>query len=328
MGKKRVSANKKSEYLLTMSKLMKNGYSLLAAVRSLHIMTKDKIFNLIEADLEQGNSVAFAMQRLELPLTMINQFFIAEQNGEIVKTFNQCGLLLSSKKKQLDKLKELLMYPLVILFSLVIMIIGIKFYIIPQLEVDDYEFIFDILQKIVITVGVLLITFIIYFIKKLAKKTEYNKALTLIKLPIVGKVHLAFYHYLILQGIGMQMSGGTNLNQVCQMSRIYVEGSIQQELSRYIQKSLNKGLKLDVLIDNSVLIPDELKSIINLGGDNQSMARDILLMSDLKYSETTKKIKNILNLVQPVLFLVIAISIITTYLLVLLPVYGMMRGIS
>ena len=73
---------------------------------------------------------------------------------------------------------------------------------------------------------------------------------------------------------------------------------------------------------------NELKLIFYLGAGGEEMATDILLIAELKYQQTQASIKKLLRLVQPILFGVIAVFILIAYLMILLPVYGMMKGLN
>ncbi|MFD1472949.1 type II secretion system F family protein [Companilactobacillus mishanensis] len=126
----------------------------------------------------------------------------------------------------------------------------------------------------------------------------------------------------------MQLSNGLSLRTICLQNQKFKSGSIQNVLATMILQDLNKGKSIREYIKQEKLLPVELDMIISLGGGMSELSQDLLLMSQLKFEETQQLLKKLLRMVQPILFGVIAIVILVTYLMILLPVYGMMKGMN
>lgn len=230
--------------------------------------------------------------------------------------------------KQKNKLKELLAYPCFILIFLLTMLIGMKIYIVPQLSVAGSGQSIDLFLGIVLLVILVIVVTVLIMSYIIKKRLEYQRALLLVKLPFIGKIYLAFYQFLILQGLGMQLASGMNLFDICESNNRFQKHSLQAYLSRKIYNGLVGGQSLLKMIDEEILLPRQLKVILQAGESGPQLAQDLLLMSELKFEETQRGLKKILNLVQPVLFGVIALVVVVTYLIVLMPIYGMMKGMS
>jgi len=328
MGKKITSAQQ-AEYLLIISKLLRNGFSLSQSINCLRLLnTKDKLFEKIQTDLKYGKMISQSLRHLQLPTVVFNQLVIAQNHGKIEMALEQTGQLLQTQAKQKNKLKELLAYPMFILGFLMTMLLGMKIYIVPQLEVASGGQNIDLFLKILLIVFLLVVISIGYFVFKVKRKREYQRALTLVKLPIIGKIYLCFYQFLILQGLGMQLSSGMNLFEICESNSHFQKDSIQAYLADKFVAGLTGGKSLMVMINEEPLLPKQLKVILQAGESGTQLAQDLLLMSELKFDETQRELKKILNLVQPILFGIIALVIVVTYLIVLLPIYGMMKGMS
>jgi competence protein ComGB len=272
--------------------------------------------------------ISQALRHLKLPQIVQNQLMIAQINGGLQQTLEQCGNILKSKAKQHAKLRELLAYPIFILGFLVLMMVGMKVYILPQLGTTESGGQLDLFTKI----GglILVVTSIIagIFMVKVKHQNEYQRAQTLIKLPLLSESYLNFYQYSILQSWGMQFSKGMDLQKICQNNQEFPQGSIQNVLATNLLNSLVKGISFQDVIEQEKLLPNELKLIFYLGAGGEEMATDILLIAELKYQQTQASIKKLLRLVQPILFGVIAVFILIAYLMILLPVYGMMKGLN
>ncbi|MFC6323030.1 type II secretion system F family protein [Companilactobacillus baiquanensis] len=325
---KKINDHKQAEYLLLLGKLIKNGFSLKQSVNCLRLISNDEVFRKIYKDLQQGKTISFSLRHLDLPKAIYNQLIIAQTHGSLQKILMQSGLILQTKAKQKNKLKELLAYPLFIIGFLFVMLMGMKLYVIPQLGMGSETKYIDLFLQVffgLIFFGSL--TLMIY-VKYLQTIPEYKSANQLIKLPILGKIYLNFYQFIILQGLGLQVASGLNLREICSINLNFASGSLQEMMAKKIESELRKGSSLNKIIRKEKFLPNELKSIFQLGGGKSELAQDLILMSELKFEETQKSLKKILNLVQPIMFGIIALIIIATYLIVLLPVYGMMKGMS
>ncbi|MCH4008740.1 type II secretion system F family protein [Companilactobacillus sp.] len=318
-----------ADYLLLIGKLLKNGFSLNQAMRCLMILNQDEpIFKTIYQDLEAGFMLSTALRHLRLPPVVQNQLVISQVNGGLQQTVLQCGGVLKTKAAQQAKLKELLAYPIFIVSFLVLIVIGIKLYLLPQLDNTGQLENLDHYLAIGFVLISLLMMSLIGFIFYLKRQSEYQRAQILIKLPLVNKSYLNFYQFSILQGWGMQFSNGFDLRKMCLNNQNFSEGSIQNVLSKKILDSLTSGRSLQKQIEKEPLLPNELNLIFSIGSGVNDSASDLLLMSELKYQATQASLKKLLNLVQPILFGVIALIILSAYLMILLPIYGMMKGMN
>ncbi len=308
---------------------MQNGFSIKHAISSMSLMNKqNSAFDKIYKDLQSGEMIAVAMRHLELPHVINNQLVIAQQNGRLQQTLFQSGMILQNKSRQKEKLRELLAYPSVILCFLFLMLVGMKVYIIPQMELTEGS---EMINNFILGLAIFVIVSItggLYFTHRLKKMDEFDRAQLMIKMPLIGKTYLSFYQFIILQGLGMQTASGLNLREICMSSQAFKKGTIQSVLANELIDGMNCGKNIYQLIDEETMLPSELKLILQSGDGTKEIAQDLILMSELKFDETQRRLKKILNMVQPILFAVIAFVIIITYLIVLLPVYGMMKEIS
>lgn len=324
---KKIKRTQQAEYLLIISKLLRNGFSLSQSINCLRLLdSENKVLERINNDLHSGKMLSQALQHLQLPSVIYNQLIIAQEHGNIALAIEQTGQLMQTQTKQKNKLKELLIYPCFILAFLLTMLVGMKLFIIPQLQVagsgKNIDLFLELLLGIILFTG---IAFVI-FSWKMHQKAEYQQAQILVKLPFIGKIYLNFFQFIILQGLGMQLASGMNLYEICESNNRFQKDSIQAFLASRFINNVTNGQGLLNLIEEEILLPKQLRVLLEAGESGTQLADDLLLLAELKFDETSQGLKKILNMIQPVLFGVIAIVVIATYLMILSPIYGMMRG--
>lgn len=326
---KKITSRFQADYLLLIAKLMKNGFSLNQAMRCLKFLDQDnQIYQKIYADLEEGYMLSTSMKHLQLPLVVQNQLVISQMNGGLQQTVEQCGQILKQKAQQQAKLKEILAYPAFIIGFLTVMVIGMKLYILPQIQTNTSSTSLDFFVQGLTISAIVLIILGVSFVWYLQKQNEYQRAKILIKVPLLRTSYLNFYQFTILQGLGMQFSQGLDLQKICLNNQNFVDGSIQNVIASKLLGCLKSGESLQKVIQEEPLLPNELNLIFNIGNGGAEVGSDLLLLSELKYQATQTAIKKLINLVQPILFGVIALFILIAYLMILLPVYSMMKGMN
>lgn len=94
---KKFSTAKKSEYLILISKLLKNGFSLSDSINCLRLLDDEKgVFDLIYQDLQQGKMISQSLIHFNLPTVVYNQLIIAQNHGRLAQALEQTGILLQS----------------------------------------------------------------------------------------------------------------------------------------------------------------------------------------------------------------------------------------
>ena len=123
---KKINSKQQAQFLLTISKLLGNGFSLSQSINCLRLLeNKHDVFEKIHQDLQNGAMISQALRHLQLPDVIFNQIVIAQNHGKIDQTLMQTGILLQSQAQQKNKLKELLVYPSFILMFLLIIFLNL-----------------------------------------------------------------------------------------------------------------------------------------------------------------------------------------------------------
>lgn len=230
---KKINSKVQSDFLLLIGKLLENGFTLSQAIRCLqYVNQKDPLIEKIYRDLQSGIMLSNALIHLQLPPVIQNQLVIAQMNGGLQKTVVQSGLILKEKYRQQSKLKELMAYPLFIIGFLILMMLGMKLYILPQLENASGSSDLDLVVKS-FSIGAVLSSVAIFgFVIYVKKLSEYQRAQLLVRIPLIKNCFLNFYQFSILQGWGMQFSNGMDFQSMCSSDQSLSKDSIQYVLSQ------------------------------------------------------------------------------------------------
>ncbi|MGR3741431.1 type II secretion system F family protein [Companilactobacillus sp. DQM5] len=323
---KKIKKNEQADILFTLGKLLNNGFSIASSIKCLKIKYNKyiKIFKKIECELQNGEKLTNSFKLLGLSEIIVSQLCIAEENGLLKSIVRQTGELLNIQNKQLKKIKLLMLYPIFIFCFLLVILVFIKLFFKFDYEPSFFSNCLNILDLVMAGVICGLVIISIYKLIKIKKSSSFEAINQKIKLPIVGKIYKLYCEYNLLFGIGSIIKNGLKVSDICKLS--FSNNSLYENLRIKLNKELRKGVSLSDFIKDNRFIPNELDILLSYGANHVDLGNEILVLAQLKYDETMDELKKVTVKLQPLVFGIIAVLILITYLKILIPVYGMMEG--
>lgn len=122
-------------------------------------------------------------------------------------------------------------------------------------------------------------------------------------------------------------SGGLSVIDALNVFENNNQEPFSAELGREIKRSLSTGLDLDRAISSFPFFEEELCRIIKNGQDNGKLDQELFFYSRNCLLQLEEKTDRAMRIVQPVLYTIIGLLIISLYLAVLLPMFQLLQGI-
>lgn len=191
------------------------------------------------------------------------------------------------------------------------------------------ETVFD--WQIFLKCGILaLILLLIAYLSKAFYWWSRQKALTrhhwYCELPLIGKIYRQYCYYYLSFNLGMFFQSGLDFREICDLLRQFEEKTLLYQLGEQIDLFLNQGKSLNEIVSSYPFMPKELSAFFASGETKDEISTNLLVYSEAAYKKLVRQIDGLISLVQPVLFLVIALIIIGCYLSMLLPLYSSLGG--
>lgn len=313
----------------TLADLINNGFSLQAAMRFV-VDVQGRQFRLLKpviTKLAAGDGLATALQPF-VAVDLYYQLLIAEAHGELTATLIQAGQLMRTKATQQQQIRRLLQYPLVLLALLVGTLVVVKTTILPNFDQAttapaqsiSWQLILGSLATI-LGLGVLLIG---GQLKRLPVRDRYRQ---LTRWPIVGSLVRLYCGYYLTLNAGMLLSGGLGLQAICEVSQHFQSQSLIQQQSTFVEQALLKGQALPDIIRTDRLLPNELAVLVGKQSPTNQLGKELIYFATLQYNRLVRDLNRLISWIQPLMFMVIAVVIVGTYLSILLPMYQSMGEI-
>lgn len=327
MQKDKISSRQQAEWFGLLKDLLDSGFSLKQAVRFSATLkeTTAALGRHVDQGLEHGKTLAASLKD-KIPIDVYYQLYLAEKHGSLRSTLSAISNHYALKEKEQQRLKSLLAYPCMLLGLLLIIFVGIRIFIMPQLadlsgkSSAITHTVMSYLISVVVTGGLIMG----WRLRTFRRQDQLKKVEIMARLPLVGKLFETYYAYYVCDGLSLMLKQGMSLQEICDSLSQYSETSLLFQLAqRY--SSLNHDLSL--MLKRVNFLPREVGVLLNRGLTTREVGDQLAMLARMKFSQLEQLYETRLAMVQPILFGIIALSIIGMYLSILLPIYHSMQGV-
>ena len=266
---------------------------------------------------EWGNMISQGME-----LTQIFQM-MQEQGSQLFKEIGQD--LAQSLQSGREFSQTIATYPLILLGFLLLIMLGLRNYLLPQLDSSNIatQIIGNLPQIFlgmvgVVSVGVLLA---LTFYKRSSKMRVFS---ILARLPFFGifvQTYLTAYY---AREWGNMISQGMELMQIFQIMQ--EQGSqLFKEIGRDLAQALQNGQEFSQTIATYPFFRKELSLIIEYGEVKSKLGSELEIYAEKTWESFFTRVNRTMNLVQPLVFIFVALIIVLLYAAMLMPMYQNME---
>ncbi|WP_311408339.1 competence type IV pilus assembly protein ComGB [Liquorilactobacillus uvarum] len=333
--KKRLSDRKQALFFQTLADLLNAGFSIRQALEDITIFFPENksVLDYIQCELAEGKMLSTAFKPY-VRQNIFNQIYIAEKHGKLSESIKQLGKTLERKVQQTDKLKAILLYPIMLLILLGGLMIAIQIWLKPELtkfqnlqdlNANSWQ---EYLYPFILGGGIFAASvFLFRLVHWLIGQPVLSRQEFYCRIPFLGTAYRRYCHYYIAFNFGLLLKSGLEIREICLFLEKFDESSLLASFGRELKNNLLGGNELTYFVSKYVFIPQELNLFFSKGSTLDELSSELLLFSELAYEKLIRQIDRMINCVQPILFLIIAVAIILTYLSMLMPMYNNLGGI-
>lgn len=336
MKKKLLTKKEQTRFVYLLGELLLNGFSISQALSFFENSQQfpEKVTQLCQTKLTAGLNLATILSDLAFPSQQVLQVELAQSHGNLAQTL----LGISQQRRLLLKQKEnfikAISYPLVLLLFLTLILLGMQFFLLPQLLAsgmltsDSLAVVF--IQKgpwfllgLIILLGLLWLSW-----RYFSQKHGYLERLAyLIKIPLLKNILKDYYSAYFALEWGKLFNQGLELQQIITCLLATKKNSLMAELAGEMQTSLQDGISLAQQLQSFPFLTREFSQIILQGEARGNLGKELLLYSEILWQRFFKRIEFLITWVQPLIFLLVALLIVSIYVAMLLPLTNGLEGI-
>ena len=288
------------------------------------MLEKDYV-SLMHTGLAQGRSFSEMMDNLGFSSSIVTQLSLAELHGNLHLSLGKIEEYLDNLAKVKKKLIEVATYPVILLAFLLLIMLGLRNYLLPQLDSSNIATLVisnlpQIFLGLTLTLGLVSLTGLIFY-RKSRKISVFS---FLAKFPFLGVFVQSYLTAYYAREWGNMISQGLELTQIFQMMQ--EQGNpLFREIGFDLEKSLQNGNEFSKVVQNYPFFRRELGLIIEYGEIKSKLGSELEIYAEKTWESFFARVNRTMNLVQPLVFIFVALLIVLLYAAMLLPMYQNME---
>lgn len=328
-------------FLNRLSTLISEGYTFSDSVNMLlpyHVDNIETVKATVEEMLYKGEGIVEILERLSVPKYYLVGIKIAEQSGEVASALKNTALQMDFNEKMKKKLGTMLLYPVILFVFLTGIFIAFRTMYLPNIEqiintrsvsknstdlslsklflhVPDY------LLSLAIVLSLVAISVYLY----LKRKTVEMQMAILLKIPVVKFIYKLQITRILSRSLGSLIVGGFSLQQALSILKQQQLNLHLSFVSTNVEKRIIYGDSLSSAISNMPCFFSKFEEFIKHGEKSGYLGRELMIYCDLLDEKLQSIIKTTVAIIQPILFIIIAVCIIAAYLSILMPMYNLIE---
>ena len=265
---KRFSLAKQIKLIQLMNNLFKSGFHLSEIIDFLERsgLAEAYFISKMREGLLNGKSFSGILAKLNFYEDVVTQLSLAESHGNVEYTL---GLIEEKLIRVLNirkKLVQVATYPIVLLAFLIFIMLGLKNYLLPQLEENKGLATYAIQNLPTLFLGWLFSLFVFFYLCRYywKKKTALEALRLMVKIPFVGRFVQLYLTAYFAREWGNLIAQAVDLRQICfimqeQKSRIFKEFGFE------LLQILDSGQKFEDALRFYPIFTKELSLIVEYG---------------------------------------------------------------
>lgn len=329
-----------ASFLEKLASLLQEGYSIRDSINMLiphHLHHVNKVDESVDEQLKAGQTLVDVLRFLGVAEQYLMTLYVAEQSGSIVNGLLMVATMMKKTAKSKEQLIKLASYPVFLFLFLIILFISFRSYFLPnmetmfgergaesQLELKISAMLLHLPDILIASLCVILC--IILLFKQYAKKKKAGERLLLYyKIPFVKRVlQLQLAKQLAFE-LGSLLEGGFSLQSALTLLK---QQPHQQLVAYNAQLFLQEIAQGEALSDAILLNPyvhSAFHTFVIHGEQSGNLGKELLILGEFMEERMGNRVEMMLQIMQPILFCIIALCILGAYISIMLPMYDMIN---
>lgn len=300
-----------------------------------YVKTTDMLLNR----LKDGTPFDDILKDLTFHRHFIIQSHYGCLQGTLSASIKQAIVFIASQLNLRKRLLKTLRYPLFLISGFLIILYLIQKYIYPNFIqlfsttgqppkiIDTSIYIVSFFFDFIFITGLLLLIFIVvsYFIYKSTHVTQ--QMAIILRLPPLFKVVRLHTSFLFAHHLQNLMAANFSLKESLTVMEGYKSSAILNQAINDVLHDLNSGDSFYQSLASHPYFTDRLTFIFQTKEAQALLNSSLRIYTEETMDDVTASVETTMSLIQPIIFLVIALSIVCIYLSLLLPMINMMNSI-
>lgn len=323
MRNKRWSKSEQVDFFETLAQLISVGYDLekaLIALQSLLPKLRRDLQRII-AGLREGRHF-YQLVAPHVRSEIRRELAFAVVHGNLMEILAEIGSRERRRMQQMQKLRQLLLYPIVLFVLLAVIFAVFMQFLLPEftnMGMTLPTFSGLPVMLFALTTVLMVVSLVGWF--WWCRHSWLQRLVAIRQLPLIGPVVRLSLDYQISLQLGLLLTSGVSFSVIVKRFASLNEGDVIKDVSRLAEKSLTAGESIAEFVAKVPLLPRESELLFSKGKQQQDIGREFQILAERKFELLERRIGRYLLIIQPLCFGVIGLVVVGLYLLMLMPMY-------
>lgn len=345
----RVSIQDQVLFARHLAVMARAGLSLLESLKMIQKETRSKsmlqVLKMVIDDISNGQFLSASLEKFKniFGNLFINIIRVGESAGILSENLNYLADELKKKQEMRKKVIGALIYPAVIVFATFgitgLLVVFIFPKILPIFETLNVELpattkFMIFLSHLVtnyggITLGVVLLLITGFWLLLKVKKVKYFLSYALLYVPVFGNVFRDVNLSNMSRTLGLTLKSGIKVVEAISITAESLSHIVYQDALRKLGEEVKKGEEISPFLSKTPkLFPLVLSQMIAVGESSGNLSETLLYLSDFYESEVNDVTKNLSNVLEPVLMILMGIIVGFVAISIITPIYEVTQTIG
>lgn len=326
--------------------ILESGIDIIEALQIVQHNLQDKMMKtFIEKTimgLKEGASLSSIWQEFNLPAYLVSSVQIAEHTGLLANALKDTGEFLAKQYELKQKIRQICIYPLCLLFILCIVIGLMIFLVIPAFADIFQRMHIDLpyLTAVILSIGLnvkshflklcIVLMFIFISIMILNQKDDFKLKLKKIflQLPLIGDFLKKYYLLNIVHQLAFLLNSGISIDETLNIMLASNKNILIQDSLKSVQNLIIQGFSLANSFAKVSLNLNILQEFIDIGEKSGMLKEMLSYLIVFWEKEIDNTIKICLQMLEPVLMVSVGVIVGIFVIAIIMPLFDLINNIG
>jgi len=298
----------------------------------------------IDKSLREGKTFSLTLKRYP---QYFSHLYIAlvrsgEASGKLDIILNKLAENLERQKEFRAKIKNALIYPVVIISAMVVMIFIMLAFVVPRLVqlYENFQVKLSPQTQLLIDVSDFFEAFWVYIligmigtaflIKRITSSSSGKRAFDtyILRIPVFGPIVKSAALVDTTRTLSILIASGVPILDGLEIVTKVNENVLFQEAFKRIREKVEKGLSVGVAMSNEPIFPDSLVQMTIVGEQTGHLDKTLEKVAEYYQSESELAVKAMLVLIEPAILVVLGVAVGFLVFAVLSPIFTLTSSLQ
>lgn len=327
-------------FLKRCGQLLLDGFSLQEALVFLETIEDTDAKEMIETvhtEVSRGELFSSALKKAGFSDVICAQLYFSLFHGQLAQTTLKAGNQLLKQTEKKRKIRTILQYPIVLLLFVMIMLLAMRFILLPhineltaiqdgQLDLGTRFIVAGVYHSpLILTLIAVFSSLMLMFLAHKGKQMTPMNRLQWLTRWTRSTLFTLYWSQFFANEWGCLLKGNSSLLEVVTIMKKNTLSPLIAEVGEHIEQEMKQGKTFHDALSELAFLKKEVILVVRQGERSGHLGIELEMYARECEEEFDNQIEQLMNWIQPVIFIFVALVIVAIYAALLLPTFSALQ---